>query len=184
MAQYQQTVTIQVTVDESESEYGERVDDAVLAAVRFADGVDEVDLLSVGERTRLQSSPNANKEKLIALAAWAGGEHAKQRLGLPSEWDQAHWFSKREGVGIGGFCGTAGCLAGKQALEEGWRIRMFEGKPDDFVSKVVDGQQVEEFAATVAREALGLSSEDADRLFEADNNYDDVLRIIGELIAD
>lgn len=64
----------------------------------------------------------ANREKLIDLAVWLGGEKAKFDLGLPSEWRQTAWFDPDviEANGTASFgCGTACCAAGRTALRAG-----------------------------------------------------------------
>lgn len=64
----------------------------------------------------------ANREKLIELAVWLGGEKAKLDLGLPSEWNQTSWFNTDnvEANGTARFgCGTACCAAGRTALRAG-----------------------------------------------------------------
>jgi hypothetical protein len=63
-----------------------------------------------------------NRERLIELAVWLGGEKAKQDLGLPSEWEQGVWLNPL-GIEVNGTakfgCGTTCCAAGRTAIVAG-----------------------------------------------------------------
>jgi hypothetical protein len=122
-----------------------------------------------------------NRKRLIALAQWVAGEDAKRRLGLPNEWNQTHWFQRRRGDADAG-CGTACCIAGKVAVEDG-------GKPQFlFADSMVTGEvQMPDGALhhvrDYAKEALGLTEKQSERLFGADNSLEDVLASIAEFIG-
>lgn len=127
-----------------------------------------------------------DRDKLIEVVKWAAGEDAKQKLGLPSEWEQGYWLSYRgEGTGIGanGFCGTACCIAGKVALDDGWRpppeLSAWRGNVGATVIKNDEVRSV----GPLAREILGLTENQADRLFSGDNTYEDVIRIAREILG-
>jgi hypothetical protein len=125
-----------------------------------------------------------NRERLISLAEWAGAEDARRRLGLPSEWIQEDWLTKLS-------CGTACCLAGKIALEDGGipytgeEDFPWEHEDDGFGTSEVTfpGSTEPVYVPDHARRALGLSVGQADWLFDSDNDLDDVLDIIHELLA-
>jgi hypothetical protein len=125
-----------------------------------------------------------NRERLIALARWAAGEDTKRRLGLPNEWNQTHWFRRpdaAEGTVTDTECGTACCIAGKVAAEDG-------GKPRFPFGSIVTGEVLmpdgtSHHVRNYAKEALGLDEEQAERLFEAGNSLEDVLNLIAEFIG-
>lgn len=123
-----------------------------------------------------------NTERLLELGRWAIAEDAKQRAGLPSEWDQGKWFSRASG------CGTACCMAGKVVLDDGGYPIFRNGELSGIRALMPDGSNV--FADDYAAVALDLpfiESEEGsgswrdDALFNASNSLDDVLRIIAEL---
>lgn len=113
-----------------------------------------------------------NRERLIGLAVWAAGEDAKQRLGLPSEWKQTFWLTRES-------CGTACCMAGKVAVDDGG-IPIFDTQGEAFRVRLPGGktQGVSEYA----REVLGLDYFDASDLFSANNQLTDVLHVINNLL--
>lgn len=53
---------------------------------------------------------------LEMLELWAEKEWAKKQAGLPSEWDQDTWMTKRGEEVTGTACGTACCIAGKAIM--------------------------------------------------------------------
>lgn len=168
-----------------------------------------------------------NKEKLIDLAVWIGGQQALNDLGLPSEWEQGTWFSSR-GIEVNGDakfgCGTACCAAGRTALINGGTPVFTVSTHNDYLAKrweemneterraatsghgyaaaengdgvyvdvsetlmafpQKDGSikvlEVEEFA----REELGLNSDQAYLLFSGSNDYDQMIHVIRELLAE
>jgi len=147
------------------------------------DGHRHVVTARVDPVTAATEVPVPNKQRLIDLATWAAGEHAKKELGLPSEWDQGHWLKRDRDLS----CGTTCCIAGKVALDDGgvpdggWHS--WEDTHDGDVSGVLrfpDGQL--DSASGHARRALGLTFHQADRLFDGDNGLTDVLAVIGALL--
>jgi hypothetical protein len=111
-----------------------------------------------------------NAKRLQAVLEWVREEAEKQEAGLPSEWDQGHWFSRPAG------CGTACCIAGKAALMDGW-----EPSFDQIFftnTSVVRKGRTERAAEYVAAEYLGLPPQTADALFDASNILEDVEEII------
>lgn len=132
------------------------------------------------------------KKRLVELAAWAASEDAKRQLGLPSEWDQSGWLTRRADLD----CGTACCIAGKVTLEDGgvpvmhlgagswtdrWLTDVREGTSATYV-QFPSGRRVT--AEDYAQEALGLTDRQAMLLFNGDNELDDIIRVVAELIAD
>lgn len=125
----------------------------------------------------------ARNARLVELAEWAAAQDARRRLGLPSEWDQGSWLiHDRAGVGLAGFCGTAACIAGKVALEDGaFPMRnVIEGFTWSDGVVFADGTEV--VIEDYARDALLLDYEEADELFRGDNNLEDVLEVVARLI--
>lgn len=114
-------------------------------------------------------------ERLRHLVAWAESEDAKARAGLPSEWNQGIWSNA---------CGTACCIAGKVALEDG-------GKPIAIARpctnatvvssfRMPDGSEVD--TSIYAQSALGLGDHQAEALFESSNDLDRVRRLVDDII--
>jgi hypothetical protein len=122
-----------------------------------------------------------NRKRLIALAEWAAAQDARRRLGLPNEWVQANWLTKLS-------CGTACCLAGKVALEDGGKPYLRDEHWEetyeyDIASRVTfPGEPKPVWVSEYAQEVLGLTEEQRLKLFASTNDLDDVLRVIGELL--
>ncbi len=112
-------------------------------------------------------------EKLLALKEWARGEQDKADAGLPSEWNQENWFTRNS-------CGTACCLAGRQALLEGWKPEWWVPNSDNTAGVVKGGEY--SAAHQVAREALGLTAQQASALFDAGNTLKEVEEIIDRIV--
>lgn len=124
-----------------------------------------------------------NRAALVDLAVWAGGQQALYELGLPSEWNQTRWLAERTGVSLAGFCGTAGCLAGRTVLVEGFMPVLHDGA-DLNQMDVVDPSNGEVVRiARTAQDALGLTGCEATVLFHEDNGFDDVMRIVRALLG-
>lgn len=81
-------------------------------------------------------------------------------------WYQGAWFTRFEGTP---WCGTAMCIAGKVALDAGWKQRPGTG------SRVIRGLE-ESSAHEVARDLLGLRDWEAERLFSGGNDAFDIRR--------
>lgn len=82
------------------------------------------------------------------------------------EWYQGGWFTiKRDAP----WCGTAMCVAGKVALDAGWKQRRGTG------SRVVRDNE-EGSANDVARDLLGLNDWQAEQLFSGGNDVIDIRR--------
>lgn len=117
-----------------------------------------------------------NTERLVALGIWAIGQDTRKKLGLPSEWRQENWLTKAPGVND---CGTACCIAGKVALEDGatpeWGVNSIGNHTATRVILPSGGTDtVEHYAAR----ALGLNMLQADALFRGGNDLYAVLRHI------
>lgn len=122
-----------------------------------------------------------NRKRLIALAEWAAAQDARRRLGLPNEWIQENWLTKLS-------CGTACCLAGKVALDDGGKPYLHDDErwedtfEYDIAAQVTFGGEpvrVSEYA----QGALGLTGEQRLELFEGTNDLDRVLYVIGKLLG-
>lgn len=131
-----------------------------------------------------------NRERLIRLAHWVSAEEEKRQQGLPSEWDQSMWLVRKRSA----TCGTACCLAGKVAMEDG--AKPIPRDPDTTErewSDVEDGNVASRFRlpdGTVnwvdgyAQRVLGLNDHQADRLFAGSNDLNDVLDVIEDIIGE
>lgn len=124
-----------------------------------------------------------NVELLDRAVAWAEREDAKRLAGEPSEWDQNSWGR------VGLDCGTTCCVAGHIALaelggkpelddEERYNLKHegFAGfdevrLPSGVVCRVERAAQV----------ALGLDYDQADALFRARNDIED-LRAVADAL--
>lgn len=113
-------------------------------------------------------------ERLHRLLDWAAAEDEKALQGLPSEWDQRIFVAKYD-------CGTACCIAGKVALEDGgqpiWAKSLHGGL---VYSSMLDfpGRRTMVPADEYAEAALGLTATQADALFAPENDIDDLRRIV------
>jgi hypothetical protein len=142
---------------------------------------------NVQSTTPAEEVPGPNRKRLIELAVWVAGEHAKQELGLPSEWNQGQWLLRRRGANS---CGTACCIAGKVALADG-AIPVYDTRGD--WSTQVDGRSTalayfpsldaERPVDDYAREALGLTQSEASQLFEGSNDLERMLELIRGFLA-
>lgn len=97
---------------------------------------------------------------------WATSEHAKATRGEFSEWDQDKW------------CGTRCCIAGHTALDTGWTTHTY---PDGAVSTVLTRGTESEHVRYVAQDALGLTWDEAQTLFDGKNQISDLWRIANKV---
>lgn len=141
-----------------------------------------------------------NTERLVRVGRWAIEQEKLRQAGLPSEWDQARWLRKTDGG-----CGTACCIAGRIAVEDGgvpvFDMPLYRG-PNDIrpnaqaaVAVLPDGRriQVDEYAEEVlgSRHAFEDQGDEyydeetetfyTNDLFSGDNDIHDVLRIIDQM---
>jgi hypothetical protein len=111
--------------------------------------------------------PELDVPLLRKAVEWVQAE--AQKPPRESEWYQGEWRAK--GIEVGRTCGTVYCVAGYVAevtgTEWGWPV-------GDCLSVVSESGQ---FASVIAQDALGLSEDEADELFDGDNTAKDVLRI-------
>lgn len=118
---------------------------------------------------------------------WAYGEHLKAERGEVSEWSQGDWMAPtrdvqpwnldREDVDAavqeGTACGTACCIAGKVAYDEGWRPVAFQGGTITGRDGRVDS------AFEVGARLLGLNDGQAKDLFNGCNTIGELYWIAG-----
>ncbi len=121
---------------------------------------------------------------LDGLLAWAEAEHEKQLKGLPSEWDQGHWaISRPDGTPIAASCATACCLAGKTVAADGGKFLLNTPSYGEFgvatTAEMPTGEIVD--VESYATERLGLTAAQSDKLFDADNDIQDVRDIIAAI---
>lgn len=179
MAKYTQSITLNVVRRDGTDIYTIR--EAVAAMPGIVSAQIDWDRFEAPEQLA-----EPNRDKLIEVAQWVGAQESLRLLGLPSEWDQSNYVNDREGVAVNGFCGTAACVAGKVALDAGYKpIRTESGSLVHYGRVSLDpvDDQDGESARDVAKRILQLSELEADRLFSGGNTYGDVMRIIGELIG-
>jgi hypothetical protein len=100
------------------------------------------------------NEPTPNLDLLDAVM-----DHIDQH---PEEWNQGAWF-----------CGTAACFAGHSVLMNGWGVVYDWG----MVEK--DGERAG--VERLARRLLGLTDEQADRLFDPGNTLDDLHSMVKQL---
>jgi hypothetical protein len=110
-------------------------------------------------------------------------------------WDQSIWvgpalvtFEEMESLTANGIwsCGTMGCLAGHRAMMDGytqlqWR-RGLTGGITTWLVNPKTGQEVRDFKGW-AKVRLGLTTQQAEVLFDADNTLEDLKRYV-DIICD
>lgn len=143
---------------------------------------------------------NVNVNRLLELGRWLTREERKRRLGHDSEWNQDVWIDTNYGNNVetpaenlvAWSCGTACCAAGRIALEDGGMPAFFDRHAQDYKRLPVGGEletisdaqmffgsrvrPIDEYAA----DALGLTDDQADRLFAGGNDWDDMVDLIGQ----
>lgn len=128
---------------------------------------------------------------------WALDEHRKAQRGEQSEWEQGEWLSSISDVaawkladsmdiadamakvarlGLPTACGTACCIAGKIALDAGYRPSYDTG-----ATALVDVAGQQRMVGDVAAELLGTTYRMVENLFYGHNTIYDLYRIAGEL---
>ncbi len=117
-----------------------------------------------------------NVERLLELRSWVRIEWERKVLGLPSEWNQATWASRRD-------CGTVCCIAGKAALLEGWRPD-FLSRADvsDAFTITFERDGSSRFADELAQEILGLTDQEASHLFRSENTVEQIEELIDKIV--
>jgi hypothetical protein len=145
-----------------------------------------------------------NTAKLVDLYVWALKQHRRKEAGLPSEWNQSAWLTRRaeSPLTVMGGCGTACCFAGKTVLDAGYVPVYYDGDyhlgwngaedgdDTEYVINVekfllgeedMDTEDAKRSTEDVAREILGLNYDEAWALFTGDNNIEDARRVISVL---
>lgn len=121
------------------------------------------------------------------LLEWAEAEHAKQLAGKPSEWDQGHWavdvarYNAWMGTNIPVpvDCGTACCLAGKTVAWMGGKFLVNDEDGAASYAKMPSGEIV--MVEALAEQTLGLTSAQADALFDGDNKIENVRYVVQQI---
>lgn len=131
---------------------------------------------------------SVNVEKLRKAIEWAESEAIKAENGEISEWEQGEWIVTsrvryNEKLMEYVSCGTACCIAGKVALDAG-----FKSDPNGFRG-TLDGDETD--VQSVAIRELGLQSYSdpalfasnsiAQRLFDGSNTIYDLWRLANEI---
>ena len=113
--------------------------------------------------------PNPNAPLLLKTLAYIETH--------PEEWDQTVWF-----------CGSAACFAGHAVLLDGGKVsndRWLLPREDDPPADRWDARDGEVYVELRARRILGLTEEQAERLFASYNTLDElraqVFRLVGDI---
>jgi len=109
---------------------------------------------------------------LEELYAWAASQQELELRGLPSEWDQSVW-GRTDSKG----CGTACCIAGRQALLDGGQF--VPGRWSVTAARMPGGRVVD--ISEYAGNRLGLTETQAEALFSEDNSLTDLRKIIDRI---
>lgn len=129
--------------------------------------------------------PGVDVPALAKTLDWAMEQHRKAQRGEISEWNQGTWISSTAALletwavrqfererRAGTVCGTACCIAGKAALDAGYRWSQVSDllvAPDGTAS----------YVESVGREVLGLTERQATTLFSGGNTIHDLYHFAG-----
>lgn len=143
------------------------------------------------------ATPTPNRARLISAAEWVAAQDARRRLGLPNEWLQNHWLTRM--LNTSSECGTACCIAGRIALEDGGKPAVYDYYEGKWSTDLNAWQNLYDGATTddvmfpgdtettpvrwYARDALGLTEHQAGLLFDAGNDYATVIEVIKDILA-
>ena len=135
--------------------------------------------------------PTKNLEKLVMTRALVKEERRQ------GKWDQTLWVSglgEADETGVRPVtCGTTACVAGWAVITDGGLFlsdQLVLAQPGDPKSRVTNvyaanAQRVQAVGIEDrARRLLGLDRYEADELFDGDNDYEDVKRILKRLIKE
>lgn len=105
---------------------------------------------------------------------------AQEKLQHGRQWYQGNWFLDiTKEIQEDGFeqwsCGTACCVAGKVVMDHGWLPYS-----ESYVEK--DGEK--RIVWILAAELLGIDHDDADRLFDGDNDARRIREIAEEIVGE
>lgn len=134
-----------------------------------------------------EATPTVNVPLLRKTLEWAYGEWQKVRRDEISEWNQGNWMVSTAGLydysekvyeafRQGAACGTACCIAGKVALDDGWHPAMTRGL-GGFAYR--DGERADVF--DIGRDLLGLTNEQANWLFAGGNTIYNLYSIANQI---
>lgn len=121
----------------------------------------------------MTQTPTPDIPRLRKAVEWVEAEATKPRP-QDRQWYQSNYFIRRPEL----TCGTAYCVAGMIALEDGWTPEWKEFATATLVTK--DG--FTDSVHNVAKAALGLTDTQAFSLFAGTNRAEDV-RAVAERIA-
>lgn len=94
-------------------------------------------------------------------------------------WEQSRWGVQRPS------CGTTACLAGQAVMDAGGKL-IFERRSEGLSVATfctMPGKPMGMPIELVAQDLLGLTPEQANDLFDGDNDYDDMVEIAEEIVT-
>jgi hypothetical protein len=106
-------------------------------------------------------------------------QHIKSK---PELWGQGQWFRTLYD-NFGKDSGTAGCFAGWACLLSGYERAPKDGGGQSTLNVVKHGSLDADNVRHVAVNQLGISYDQADRLFDPDNSLEDLESIVISIIA-
>jgi hypothetical protein len=182
------TITMDVVYDPISGESFGTLTERVKAVVTEDSRVLDVPKINYTEYDVVEKPNTPNRERLLELVAWASGEAVKEAAGLPSEWNQQDWLTRRDDVAAGGHCGTACCIGGRAAMMAGGvPCSEYGGRWDDQDDGYTGGRVlldgVERRVSEVAQEYLGLNYDQRQALFHGSNELQDVVDVVGQILA-
>ncbi len=95
----------------------------------------------------------------------------------PKRWYQGAWAERHKRPDGKGWCNTTYCFAGHAVVRAGWRP-VWDGDPDATRCRK-DGEV--KLIEDVAREVLGLTENQAEKLFDAPNDLGDLAKIVTQI---
>lgn len=118
--------------------------------------------------------PKLDLQLLRDLVFWAEGDDRK----FKARWNQHEWATQERN----GVCQTAYCIAGQAVAQAGIKIEYVlsyehDGIKHMFAERTENGRWISDEAADI----LGLTEDEADDLFDGDNEFSDVKRVAEQI---
>lgn len=122
-------------------------------------------------------------EELVSLGRARTLLRVSRQLGA-LVWNQGTWATHlgAEPVSIDNACGSYGCIAGKQVVDQGWFVVGAEASPPKEVNgKLVIDRTQRRTVSSLASESLGLTKSQSNALFGMDNRLRDLKLVVNEI---